>query len=153
MKHSPTSSEFLECVQQEFRFLVDEFGFTVSIPPAPGGGGEQFEIIYHSRLLNISITGINYGFDVQVLFTPFQTDSVFPLKHVSLWGIARLRCPDELEKCRGVSGQLSEVQFCARLLRMCAADVLRGDFTILPSAWAAEEDAARVREAIKPHLP
>ncbi len=154
MTYSPTSSEFLECAQREFHFLVSEFGFTVSIPPSPGGGFGQFEVIYHSRRLDVSVAGINWGFGVQVLLTPFEQGSVDPLERVPFWAIARLRCPDELEKWHQVSGQLAKMQSYAHLLRTYGADILRGDFTILPSANAiVAEEAARSREPKKGYLP
>jgi hypothetical protein len=154
MTYSPTSSEFLECAQREFQFLVGEFGFTVSIPPSPGGGFGQFEVIYHSRHLDVSVAGINWGFGVQVILTPFESGSVHPLERVPFWAIAQLRCPDELQQAHQVSGQLAQLQAYACLLHTYGADVLRGDFTILPSANAVvAEEAARSREPKKGYLP
>ena len=154
MTPTPTSERFLERVQHEFRFLVEEFGFTKSIPPSPGGGFGQFEVIFHSRHVDVSVAGINWGYGVQVLLTPFQSGSVYPLEQVPLWAIAQLRCPDELERAHQISGQLAQLEFYALLLHTYGADILRGDFTILPSANAAvAQEAARSREPKKRYLP
>jgi hypothetical protein len=150
----PTSEKFLACAQEEFRFLTEEFGFTKTIPPSPGGGFGQFEIIYHSRHVDVSVTGINWGYGVQVLLTPYQSGSVHPLDRVPLWAIAQLRCPDEFQQSHQISGQLAQLRFYARLLHKYGADVLRGDFTILASAnVVVTDEAARSREPKKKYLP
>ena len=149
MTKSPTLKEFLECAQQEYRFLVDEFGFSESCQSA-----NPFEVDYRSSRLQVAVEGINWGFAVQILLTPIQSGSVQPLDEVPLWAIARLRCPDELEQVFHVSEQLAQLRSYAWILRTHAGDVLRGDFTILAAARSVVVDErARSREPKKPHLP
>jgi hypothetical protein len=152
MTSVPTSEKFLECVQNEFRFLVEEFGFTASVPPSRGGF-DRFEVIYHSRHVDVSIAGINWGYGVQVLLTPFQPTAAHPLEQVPLWAIAKLRCPEELQRVHQVSGQLAQLPVYARILHKYSSDVLRGDITVLPSANAVVTGAAAHSGRKTSHLP
>jgi hypothetical protein len=142
----PPSNEFSERARREYRFLVDEFGYS-EVPES----SNPFEVGYVNPTLLVSIEGINWGFGIHILFTPVRSGSDQLGETVPLWAIAQVRCPVELEKSRHVAGQLALLSCYSRLLRECATDVLQGDLSIFPAARAIlEQEAARSREPKKP---
>ena len=149
MTTSPPLNEFLECARREYRFLIDDFGFAET-PQSHN----PYEVDYMSDSLLVAVEVINWGFAVQILFAPLRSGAALRRDAVPLWAIAQLRCPQELEQSHRVSGQLALLACYARMLRLCASDVLRGDFTIFPAALdVIAHEAARSREPKKPFLP
>jgi hypothetical protein len=149
MTTSPRLDEFLACARREYRFLVDDFGFAEATQ-----SHNPFEVDYTSDSLLVAVEGINWGFGVQILLTPLRSGSPLRRESVPLWSIARLRSPEELEQSHQMSGQLALLACYAQILRSCASDVLRGDFSIFPVARdVVAQEAARSREPKKPFLP
>lgn len=149
MTINPPLNEFLECARREYRFLVDEFGYS-----EVAQSRNHFEVDYVNSTLLVSVEGINWGFGVQILLTPLRSGVAQHGEAVPLWCIAQLRCPVELEQSHHISGQLPLLASYARILRSCATDVLRGDLGIFPRARAViDQEAARSRELKKSFLP
>lgn len=54
MTTSPPLNEFLECARREYRFLIDEFGFSEATQSQ-----NPFEVDYTSASLLVAVEGIN----------------------------------------------------------------------------------------------
>jgi hypothetical protein len=148
MTKNPTLQEFLGCARQEYRFLIDEFGFSESMNAA-----NPFEVDYSNSVLRVTVEGINWGYGVQVLLIPFRAGSARIQESVPLWAIAQLRCPTDLDQVQRDSGQLAQLRSYAQILRASANDVLRGDFTIFPAAAAVVAGEPPSKEPKKSYLP
>jgi hypothetical protein len=102
MTTSSPLNEFLECARREYRLLIDDFGLAET-PQTHN----PFEVDYTSTALLVAVEGINWGFGVQILFTPLRSGSAGRRESVQSWAIVQFRCSQELEQSHRVSGQLA----------------------------------------------
>lgn len=144
---SPSLDQFLNTAEREFAFLVSEFEFVQQLDPH--GFPNPFSLQYRSSVLAVEVEGIQWGFGVQITLTRVSPPPGSVM--TPLWAIVELRAPQEL---RPISGQLAELAHDASLLRNYAADILRGDFSIFPSAMrVVERHAAESAQPTKRKLP
>ncbi len=69
---------------------------------------------------------------------------------IPLWVVAKLRGADYDEKA---SGQLQELAVASKVLRDCAKDILKGDFTDFPKAYKLMMEIANQAETLERKLP
>jgi hypothetical protein len=136
---SPSLDDFLGTARREFGFLVSEFGYIER--PDTREHPNPFCVCYTSPRATVTVEGIQWGFGVQVtLSSPSASGSSVPL-----WAVAELR---DLPHREPVSSQLAQVSRDAALLRLGAADILRGDLSSFPAAMRVVEHHAA--ESAKP---
>jgi hypothetical protein len=133
MTTSPSLDEFLSTARREFGFLVSEFRFTGQ--PDLRAYPNPFSVHYVSSSTAVAVDGTQWGFGLQVMLTCLAPPPDFP-PSVPLWAIVEFRAPHEPQS---VSGQLQQITLDASLLRLYAAEVLRGDFTCFPAAMRIVE--------------
>ena len=144
MTKSPTLGEFLDAGRHEFGFLVAEFGFVEQ--SEPDSRANPFSLCFLSATTVVRVEGIQWGLGLQVLLGRVTQISGAP-SCVPLWAIIEVRAPNTE---RSVAGQLQQLAFYAEMLRLHAADVLRGDFSSFSAAMEVVERCAR--EAAKPSV-
>ena len=142
----PSQAEFVSTARREFGFLVSEFGFTEQ--PDTRAYPNPFSVHYSTSATAVTAEGINWGFGVQVMLHAVSPHPGTP-SQVPLWALVEHRDPQESQV---PSGQLAQLAHYASLLRLHAADVLRGDFAAFPAAMrvvdfhAAELDKPKERK-------
>ena len=130
--------------RREFRFLVEDYGFTERELGEEGTiNRTPFEVQYVSPKTSVLVLSQSYGTSFVVLFGPTETDAREIYPRYDLESLLQIRRPDlSLERIVGrvnwpdLPGQ---VRHYSRALQESAADVLRGDFAILPQVAEIRE--------------
>ena len=125
----PSVKKFLTAARREFSFLVSDFGFVEEhLPIDPKKN--PFKVAYTTDTTRVTVEGINWGTNVQVMLLAVTPTSNVPAR-VPFWAVVEVRAPHERDL---PAGQLLQLTHNARLLRLYASDILRGDFSVFPAA-------------------
>jgi hypothetical protein len=128
MTNSPTLREYLAEVKLQFGFLEEEFGFT-EIPNDPNEN--PFLIKFLKYPVQVGVEGVSWGVGVQVMLLNLANND-HKGSRIPLWAVERLRGTDPDEE---ISGQLQQLAIASKVLRGCASDILKGDFSVFPEAY------------------
>jgi len=126
----PSEEEFKDAARREFGFLKSEFAFKES--QSPFKDKNPYSIFLHHKNAFVYIEGLSYGYSLGV-----QIGKLGILGNVkerfSLDYVVGLRRADLLEpKFPAKRGQIEQMKSAAFLLKECANDFLKGDFSTLP---------------------
>jgi hypothetical protein len=146
----PSLKQFRAAARREFSFLVSEFRFVEErLPIDPKKN--PFKVAYTSDTTRVTVQGINWGANVQVMLFAVTPTLNLPAR-VPLWAVIDVRAPNE---CDLPAGQIAQLSHNATMLRRYASEVLRGDFSIFPAAQrVVDGNAARLAAKYKvPKLP
>jgi hypothetical protein len=141
---APSPAQFQAGALEHFGFLVRDHGFQVSQPPVELP--QSFIVYFAKPGAYVAVIGYSYGFALDVELGPLRPDGT-PTERVSQWILMQLRTPEHLApRFGGERGQIEQMRFMASVLPLCAADALRGDFSVLPSAKQLRQNLAQEAE-------
>ena len=130
---SPVLREFTDAARRHFSFLISDFGFSEAELPNDKDINE-FQVCYLSARVLVTIEGINWGYGIQILLSVCEPSANKVRPEIPLWPIVKLRQPDLYKSLMVADGQLAQLEVYATALRLCASDILGGDFTISAAA-------------------
>ena len=130
---SPVLREFTEAARRHFSFLISEFGFAEAELPNDKDINE-FQVRYRSARVLVTVEGVNWGYGVQVVLSACAPGANKARSEIPLWPIVKLRQPHLYNSLMVADGQLAQLEAYATALRLCAGDILAGDFTISAAA-------------------
>ena len=144
MNDKSAVEEFREMCRREFRFLVEDYGFAEREPGDKGTiNWYPFEVQYVSPKTSVLVLSQSYGSSFVVLFGPTEPDARDTYPRYNLESLLQIRRPDlSLERIVGTQDRpdlTGQIRHYSSALKEAAADVLRGDFSILPQVAEIEE--------------
>lgn len=127
--------KFRALSRQEFRYLVEDFDFVEQKIPNEESIN-QYQIQYANKSTFIKVEGIHYGQAIDVRIGRLKPEPWETYKHYDLEDLIGIRCtemsligPDGFSTSNDQAFQLKHY---GSVLKKCAIDVLRGDFSIFP---------------------
>lgn len=144
MNDKSAVEKFQQLCRPQFRYLVDEYGF---VERESGNeepvSGTPFELEYVSLRTSVLVLSQSYGSSFVVLFGPTQPNMREVYRHYDLESLLEIRRPElSLDRIVGYLDRpdlAGQIRHYARVLKECADDVLRGDFSILPQVAEISE--------------
>jgi hypothetical protein len=126
----PSEEEFKDAARREFGFLKSEFAFKES--HSPFKDNNPYSIFLHHKNAFVYIEGLSYGYSLGVQIGKLGIRGNVK-ERFSLDYVVGLRRSDFLEpKFPAKRGQIEQMKSAAFLLKECANDFLKGDFSALP---------------------
>ena len=124
----PTPDEFRARVRSEFGFLVDTAGFREESVPS-SGFHNPVAVWFATDTTRIVVEGINWGMNARVaLGQASGAFENFDLEDL----VAELAPETDMPAAEREGGQLTQLPRLAEWLRVFGADVLSGDFRVIP---------------------
>jgi hypothetical protein len=131
----PSLEEFLACCQKAFGFLVRDYGFVLLNAPREYN---QFSVCFRKGELGVDVYGENWGQHA-------SCDLLRGKDEVGLgWYLPTAARPTQKRKGPAL-GQLAQVELLAEVLKLNAADFLRGDLARFETVLAEWNRVTRPR--------